>query len=59
MSLSRWAVLALMLVGGGVLAGCASDPRYAAGLEWVMSNEAEKKRLQAQGFPQYSDGPGG
>ncbi len=56
--MNRLAVLVLILVGGSVLAGCASDPRYSAGLEWVMSAEAEKKRLQAQGFPQYSDGPG-
>jgi hypothetical protein len=39
-----------------VLAGCAGDPRYAQGLEWVTSQEQERQRLQAQGFPQY--GPG-
>ena len=46
----------LAAVALGVLAGCASDPRYSQGLEWVQSNEAEKKRLQAAGFPQYNDG---
>jgi hypothetical protein len=46
----------LVTLAFGVLAGCASDPRYSQGLEWVMSNEAEKKRLQAAGFPQYNDG---
>ena len=35
------------------LAGCASDPRYKEGLNWVVSQEQERKRLQAQGFPQY------
>lgn len=36
------------------LAGCASDPRYSQGLNWVVGQEAERQRLQAQGFPQYS-----
>jgi hypothetical protein len=35
------------------LAGCASDPRYQQGIEWVVSQEAEKKRLDDAGFPQY------
>jgi len=38
----------------GFLAGCASDPRYKSGLQWVVDQEAERQRLQAQGFPQYS-----
>lgn len=37
-----------------VLAGCASDPRYSQGVEWVVSQEAEKKRLDDAGFPQYT-----
>jgi uncharacterized lipoprotein len=48
------AILATLALG--VLAGCASDPRYSQGLEWVQANEAEKRRLQAAGFPQYNDG---
>jgi hypothetical protein len=36
------------------LAGCASDPRYAQGVDWVVSQEAEKKRLDDAGFPQYT-----
>jgi uncharacterized lipoprotein len=48
------AILAALALG--VLAGCASDPRYSQGLEWVQANEAEKRRLQAAGFPQYNDG---
>jgi uncharacterized lipoprotein len=39
-----------------ILAGCASDPRYAQGLEWVVWNEQEKVRLEAQGFTQYAPG---
>ena len=39
-----------------ILAGCAADPRYAQGLEWVTWQEQERQRLEAQGFPQY--GPG-
>jgi hypothetical protein len=45
-------VLALL-----ALAGCASDPRYKQGLGWVVSQEEERQRLQAQGFPQYGFGP--
>jgi len=48
-------VLASVLAG---LSGCASDPRYKEGLDWVLSNEAEKKRLDDAGFPQYGHGPG-
>lgn len=43
--------LALALV-----AGCASDPRYEQGLGWVQWNEQEKKRLESEGFPQYTGG---
>ena len=39
---------------GATLAGCASDPRFKEGVSWVTYNEAEKARLQAQGFPQYN-----
>jgi uncharacterized lipoprotein len=48
----RAAVVAAMVLV--VLAGCASDPRYQQGLEWVVSQEAERKRLNDAGFPQYS-----
>ena len=51
-SLTR-SLLAAAVVAA-TLAGCASDPRYKEGVAWVQSNEAEKKRLQAQGFPQYN-----
>jgi uncharacterized lipoprotein len=44
----------LALVALNVLAGCASDPRYKQGIEWVQFQEAERQRLQAAGFPQYN-----
>lgn len=47
----RLLLLILLAVG---LGACASDPRYKQGLEWVLSNEQDKKRLEAQGFPQYN-----
>ena len=28
--------------------------RYSQGLQWVVEQEAERQRLQAQGFPQYN-----
>ncbi len=48
---TRLVVLALLAAG---LAGCASDPRYKQGLDWVLWNEQEKRRLDAAGFPQYT-----
>jgi hypothetical protein len=44
----------MALVAFSILGGCASDPRYSQGLEWVQWQEAERQRLQAAGFPQYS-----
>jgi hypothetical protein len=44
----------LAILALGALAGCTSDPRYSQGIAWVQWNEAEKARLQAQGFPQYN-----
>ncbi len=41
------AVLALF-----VLAGCAGRP--SEGVEIVVWQEAERQRLEAQGFPQYN-----
>jgi len=50
-SFEKLVILALLAVG---LAGCAADPRYKQGLEWVQWNEQEKKRLNDAGFPQYN-----
>jgi hypothetical protein len=35
------------------LAGCASGRGSQQGVEWVVSQEAERKRLNDAGFPQY------
>jgi outer membrane murein-binding lipoprotein Lpp len=45
------------VLGALVLAGGASDPRYSQGVEWVTAQEAERKRLEAAGFPQYTGAP--
>lgn len=42
------------LLALAALAGCASDPRYNKGVDWVVSEAAEKRRLNDAGFPQYS-----
>lgn len=50
---SRTGLLAGILLALA-LGGCASDPRYREGLAWVQWQEAERARLEAQGFPQFS-----
>ncbi len=44
----------LAAVAPAILAGCASDPRRSQGLQWVVEQQAERTRLEAQGFPQYA-----
>jgi type IV pilus biogenesis protein CpaD/CtpE len=46
--------IVLAAVAAATLAGCASDPRRAEGLQWVVEQQQERDRLEAQGFPQYS-----
>lgn len=48
--------LACLALALALMAGCTSDPRYKQGLEWVEWNEGQKKRLEAEGFPQYTGG---
>ncbi len=50
---TRFDRIVLLIVLGAALLGCTSDPRYKEGLEWVQWQEAEKKRLDDAGFPQY------
>jgi len=52
--LRRLGLILSAVVALSVLSGCASDPRYKEGLSWVLYIEAEKKRLNDAGFPQYS-----
>ena len=44
-------VAALALIA---LAGCALADRPSQGVEWVVWQEQQRQRLEAQGFPQYS-----
>lgn len=53
--LTRIGICAALLAAALQLAGCASDPRYKEGLNWILWNEAEKARLNAMGFPQYNN----
>jgi hypothetical protein len=46
--------LALGALTLATLAGCASDPRHSKGLQWVVDQQSERERLEAQGFPQYA-----
>jgi hypothetical protein len=45
---------ALACILAAMLAGCASDPRSGSGLEWVEGQAAERQRLEAMGFPQFT-----
>jgi hypothetical protein len=47
----RFVLLAVVVVN---LAACASGPRQSQGVTWVVEQQAERARLQAQGFPQYA-----
>lgn len=49
----RYRLLA-MLLALLALGGCASDPRYKEGPAWIQWQEAERARLEGQGFPQFS-----
>jgi hypothetical protein len=46
-----WLCLLIVAVG---LAGCAAGGAQSQGVKWHLENEAEKKRLNDAGFPQYS-----
>ncbi len=46
--------LALALAAAAWLTACASDPRAASGPNWIAEQAAERARLEAQGFPQFT-----
>jgi hypothetical protein len=50
----RYAAWLCLLVAGAGLAGCAAGGGQSQGVKWYMENEAEKKRLNDAGFPQYT-----
>lgn len=43
-----------LLIAGAGLAGCAAGSAQSQGVKWHLENEAEKKRLNDAGFPQYT-----
>lgn len=45
--------LCLLIAGAGLL-GCATGSGQSQAMQWILENEAEKKRLNDAGFPQYS-----
>jgi hypothetical protein len=48
-------VIAVVLASiGAGLVGCASAAPEGRALQWVLENEAEKKRLNDAGFPQFT-----
>jgi hypothetical protein len=48
-------VIALLLASAAAsLAGCASGSSGGQAARWITETEAEKKRLNDAGFPQYS-----
>jgi hypothetical protein len=46
-----WLCLLIVAVG---LVGCAAGGSRSQAVKWHLENEAEKKRLNDAGFPQYS-----
>jgi hypothetical protein len=52
--MSRLTRMLLAAIALAIFAGCAADPRSKVGLQWVVEQEQERQRLEAQGFPQYS-----
>ena len=52
-TLIQGCVLAAVLSASIFSAGCATDRGYSQGVEWVVSADADKKRLNDAGFPQY------
>ena len=52
-TLRRAALLGLLIAVAG-LVGCATGGAQSQGVKWYLENEAEKKRLDDAGFPQYT-----
>jgi|APFre7841882724_1041349.scaffolds.fasta_scaffold00282_14 hypothetical protein len=46
--------VAAVCLAAASLSGCASDPRFSSGLEWIEGQAAERQRLEAMGFPQFT-----
>jgi hypothetical protein len=50
----RYAAWFCLLIAGAGLFGCATGGGQGQAQQWILENEAEKKRLNDAGFPQYS-----
>jgi hypothetical protein len=46
--------LALALLAAAFTGACASDYRTTMGPTWVAEQAAERARLEAEGFPQFT-----
>jgi hypothetical protein len=54
---SRFEKLVMAVVLASIAAGlfgCASGASQGKATQWILENEAEKKRLNDAGFPQYT-----
>lgn len=49
----RLVIAALLAHAAAGLAACASGAGQGQAMQWILENEAEKKRLNDAGFPQY------
>lgn len=54
--IGRVVMMMVLFAGLGQLAGCASGPQSGEAVKWVSENEAQRQRLEADGFPQYIGG---
>lgn len=48
----------LVVLGVAVLAGCTSPGSSGQAVKWVVEDQEQKARLEAEGFPQYLGGSG-
>ena len=53
MPIRRLVLMVVLVACLGQLAGCASGPQSGQAVKWVTEDEAQKKRLNDEGFPQY------
>ncbi len=53
MKLKPWRALIVLLMVAAGTGGCASGALQSNGVDWVVSQEQERRTLTAQGFRQY------
>jgi ABC-type glycerol-3-phosphate transport system substrate-binding protein len=47
------AAAVLLATACGALSGCAASAGDSRTLQWIQEDEAQKRRLEEAGFPQY------